>query len=209
MCAQGAHVDHVTGGVVDLDAIADAIRLADENIDPGDETFHRRLHSQTDDDRSNTERGQRRIPIHKDDRRRDDCDQHADDQLENALECETRDGIQDPADCINPHVFGSFGHDFNLESDEPKLLGATRKWRDDLRVVPNISWTGQSPSLRHHSVFAQQRRTSATLHACAMQPPGRCGSRASKTSLIVPMPASSNCSEKRARNFRAPLLVFG
>ena len=40
-----------------------------------------------------------------------------------------------------------------------------------------------------HVVFTQQRRTSATLQACAMQPRGVCGS-ASKTSLIVPRPVS-------------------
>ena len=32
-------VDDVAGGVLDLDAIADTIRLAHKNEDPGDETF--------------------------------------------------------------------------------------------------------------------------------------------------------------------------
>jgi hypothetical protein len=54
-----------------------------------------------------------------------------------------------------------------------------------------------------YAVFNQARNTSATLQACAIQPPGLCGSRASNTSLIVPMPASLKCSGNRARNLRA------
>jgi hypothetical protein len=46
---QVTYIDDVTGSVTYLDAIAYAIRLADENIYPGDETFHRRLYCQADD----------------------------------------------------------------------------------------------------------------------------------------------------------------
>ena len=60
-----------------------------------------------------------------------------------------------------------------------------------------------------YAVFTQQRSTSATLQACAMQPPAVCGSRASKTSLIVPIPFSFMLSGKRSRNFRAVAFSCG
>src|SRR4029077_13065062 len=58
-------------------------------------------------------------------------------------------------------------------------------------------------------VLTQQRRTSATLQPWAMQPPARWGSRASNTSLMVPIPASSSCSGNRSSNLRAPDLSDG
>ena len=42
----------------------DAIWLPNENKNPTDETFHRCLHGQADDDGADTERGQRRVPFH-------------------------------------------------------------------------------------------------------------------------------------------------
>ena len=59
-------IDDVTGGVVDFDAITDAKWLANENVDPGDEAFHRRLHGKTNDDRSDTERSQCWVPVDED-----------------------------------------------------------------------------------------------------------------------------------------------
>src|SRR5262245_11066499 len=50
------------------------------------------------------------------------------------------------------------------------------------------------------AVFTHARSTSATLHACATQPRGVYGSRASKTSLMLPMQASSRCGTKPWRN---------
>jgi len=44
-----------------------------------------------------------------------------------------------------------------------------------------------------YAVLIQLRNTSATLQACAMQPPAKCGSRASNTSLMVPIPLSLRC----------------
>jgi hypothetical protein len=41
----------------------------------------------------------------------------------------------------------------------------------------------------HAAVLTQQRRTSATLHACEIQPRGVNGGSASKTSLMEPMHA--------------------
>ena len=45
-----SNVDYVPRGVTDLYAITYAIRLANEDVNPGDETFHRRLYSEADDD---------------------------------------------------------------------------------------------------------------------------------------------------------------
>ena len=45
-------------------------------------------------------------------------------------------------------------------------------------------------------VFTQQRSTSATLQAWAMQPRGVYGASASKISLIEPMHASPRCGTK-------------
>ena len=58
-------VDHIAGSIVDLDTIADPERLADENIDPGNETLHWCLHGQPNDNRSHTEGSKRGVPIHK------------------------------------------------------------------------------------------------------------------------------------------------
>ena len=55
--------------------------------------------------------------------------------------------------------------------------------------------------MRVYAVFTQQRSTSATLQACAMQPRAMCGSSASNTSLIVPSPASFKCFRKTLEEF--------
>ena len=45
-----ADIDHITGRVPDLDSIADAIRRADENVNPAEKTGNGRLHRQTHDE---------------------------------------------------------------------------------------------------------------------------------------------------------------
>jgi hypothetical protein len=50
----------------------------------------------------------------------------------------------------------------------------------------------------------QQRSTSATLHACAMQPRGVYGSSASKISAMLPTPNSSRWSTRPLQHARAP-----
>src|SRR6185503_12069410 len=54
------------------------------------------------------------------------------------------------------------------------------------------------------AVFTQQRRASATLHACAMQPRGVNGGSASKISAIVPSPKSPRSAITPSRKRRAP-----
>ena len=54
------------------------------------------------------------------------------------------------------------------------------------------------------AVLTQQRSTSATLQAWAMQPRGVYGASASKTSLIEPMHASSRCGMKPVEELGAP-----
>ena len=51
--------------------------------------------------------------------------------------------------------------------------------------------------------FAKHRRTSATLHACAIQPRGVCGSSASKISLIDPTQASIQMRRKALQQIHA------
>ena len=58
-------------------------------------------------------------------------------------------------------------------------------------------------------VFSRTRSTSATLHACAMQPRGMYGASASKISLIEPTHASSRCASKPSSSVRAPGAVVG
>ena len=48
-CVEVTDIDDVSGSVTYLDAITYAIRLANQNIYPADETFHRRLYCQADD----------------------------------------------------------------------------------------------------------------------------------------------------------------
>ena len=62
---------------------------------------------------------------------------------------------------------------------------------------------GSIPNQYGSPVFTQQRSTSATLQACAMQPRGVYGGSASKTSLIEPMHASFRCGTKPSRSWRA------
>ena len=73
-------VDDVAGCVADLNAVADAVRPTHEDKNPGNETLGRCLDGQTNDDRPDTERGERGIPIHKDDRDSNQRDQHSGDQ---------------------------------------------------------------------------------------------------------------------------------
>ena len=47
---QVTDVNYVASGIANLDPIAHPIRLTNEDIDPGDEAFHRRLHSQSKND---------------------------------------------------------------------------------------------------------------------------------------------------------------
>ena len=56
-------VDDVTGGVADFNSIADSERSAHQNVNPGDEAFHRCLHGEANDDRADAERGERAVPI--------------------------------------------------------------------------------------------------------------------------------------------------
>ena len=61
-------VDYVAFGIPDLDAIADSIRRARENIDPTQETGDWRLHRQSEDQRKQADRDNGRVPILKEDR---------------------------------------------------------------------------------------------------------------------------------------------
>src|SRR5262249_31285744 len=93
-------VDYVACRVTNLYAITDAIRLANQNINPGDEAFHRRLYSQPDDDRTNTEGSDSSVPIHKNDRDDDDRDGQRDGETLDPQESETGRPIFDASNSI-------------------------------------------------------------------------------------------------------------
>src|SRR5690242_3071212 len=61
----------------------------------------------------------------------------------------------------------------------------------------------------HYAVFAQERSTSATLQAWAMQARGMCGFSPSKISLIDPTQASLRCDANAFRNWRASAFCPG
>src|SRR5690349_7777339 len=65
-CVEITDVDHVASGVADFDSVTDSERLANENVNPGDETLCRCLDGETDDDRTDAERGERAVPIDED-----------------------------------------------------------------------------------------------------------------------------------------------
>ena len=79
---------------------------------------------------------------------------------------------------------------------------------DDQKGRRRARKAGQCGGELSCSVFSQTRSTSATLHACAMQPRAMCGSSASKISLMVPTPASRQCSWKLCQRRPRARLVF-
>src|SRR4029453_15196867 len=76
-------------------------RLANKDVDPGYEAFHRGLNSQADDNLADAERGKHAIPIDENDRDSDDRDNKRDDQMHHALKSETSGRVLDPAQRIN------------------------------------------------------------------------------------------------------------
>src|SRR5512132_4100171 len=93
-------IDHITGRVGYFDPVAHAIRLTHQDVNPRDEAFHRSLHSQPDDDRTDTERSDRGVPIHKNNRDNNNRDGQRNSQPLDALEGETGGSIFDPANSI-------------------------------------------------------------------------------------------------------------
>src|SRR4029453_12468235 len=95
-----ADINYVAGGFADFDAVADAKRLANQNVNPGDKAFHRGLYSQPDDDRTDAERSDCRVPVHKNNRHNNNGDGQRNSQPLDALECETRRSILNPSNSI-------------------------------------------------------------------------------------------------------------
>ena len=76
-------------------------RLANEDVNPSDEAFHRRLDRETDDNGADTEGGKRGIPIDENNRYGDYDDSKGDDQMHHALERETNGRIFDATERID------------------------------------------------------------------------------------------------------------
>ncbi len=106
------------------------------------------------------------------------------------------------------------GRAFERAPDDGALGGQLQPrfhWRRLWSVRKRIARLCCQNALRnfHSAVFTQQRKTSATLHAWAMQPRGRKGGSASKISLMEPTQPASRCGVKPSRNFRAPARSSG
>src|SRR5262249_41531359 len=69
---------------------------------------------QSDDDRSDSQRGKGTVPINKDDGDGDDNDHRTDDEQKNSTQGETSRAVVDTANRVNPHRFG------NCENNDDK-----------------------------------------------------------------------------------------
>src|SRR5215475_6775137 len=94
---QVADIDNVAGGICYFNAVAHAKRLTDQNVNPSNEAFNRRLQSQPDNDRTDAERSDSRIPIHKNYRYNDQRDGQPNGEAHDTLECETSGRVLDAA----------------------------------------------------------------------------------------------------------------
>ena len=88
-------MDYVTSSVTNLDAVCYPKRLANEDVYPRDKAFHRRLDSETDDNRSDPERSNRGIPIDENYRNNNNRDNKGNEEMLNTLERETGGSILD------------------------------------------------------------------------------------------------------------------
>src|ERR1051325_3420172 len=79
-------VDHVAGGVADLDAITDAIRLAHEDVDPTDETGDWSLKCKSEYQRNQAKRNDRGVPVLKEDRQHKERNHQPDDEPRNTFQ---------------------------------------------------------------------------------------------------------------------------
>src|SRR6266513_788945 len=135
------HVDDVSGGIIDSNAVPDTIRLADEEVDPADETFHRSLHSQSNNDGNNANRGERSIPIYEKYRDGDKRDQQRDDQMFDASESETCGRVFDLAQDIDRDRFRNREHDHNergTAQNAPGKIDVRLRKGDDFRSENNV-----------------------------------------------------------------------
>ena len=144
-------VDHVASGIAYLDAVAYAKRPANQNVNPRDETFHRRLHSQSDDDRANTERSDRCVPIYKNNR--DDNDRYHEDnsQARDTLERETSSSILDSSDSVKGKRARDGQHDCDQRCAARDSLSETEptlRQRNDFRADEKIKSCAQSKNDR-------------------------------------------------------------
>src|ERR1041385_76162 len=96
-------IDHVPGGVANLHAIADAIRRAHQDVNPAKKTGHRCLHREAKDQREQSDRNQRRIPVLKNNRDDREQQQESQEQLGDAPQVVSRNGAADASDQIDIH----------------------------------------------------------------------------------------------------------
>src|SRR5947209_1479988 len=99
------HVNDVACSVPDFYSIADPEWLADQNVNPCNETLGRRLDRQSKNDGPNPKRGERAVPVNKNNRNRDDGNDCSNDQEQNSPQGEARYRLVDSSDRVHPHGF--------------------------------------------------------------------------------------------------------
>jgi len=140
------NVNHVAGSIIDLNAIPDAERLADKNVDPSDETLHWRLHGQANDDRSNAQCSKRSVPIYKDYRDGNEQDYESNEQMFDSPERETDSSVFDSTQRINRNRFCNRKDDDNdrgAAQNSMCKIELRRRKRHELRAEKKIK-SGES-----------------------------------------------------------------
>src|SRR5207302_3864502 len=131
------HVNDVPGGVFDLDTIADLVRPSDQDVDPAEETGHRRLHSQANDDGADTDGNERSVTINENNTNNDDSDDQSDEQMFDPAKSEASGRVIEPPDRINGNGFGNREHDDNehrAAKKSPGEINSVRGYRKQLRA---------------------------------------------------------------------------
>src|SRR5213080_3648543 len=95
------NIDDITGGILNLNTIAHAIGMPDQDVDPAEKTCHRRLYGQANDDRADSNGDQRGVPINENNADDDDGDDKCYEQMVEPAQRETRSGIIKSSDCID------------------------------------------------------------------------------------------------------------
>src|ERR1043165_161722 len=94
-------VKHIPGGIADLDPIADAIRLAHENVNPANKTRDRCLQRETEYQRDQTKRDNCCVPVLKKDGEHKERNHHPQHEPRDALQVVLVNRVLDTSDEVN------------------------------------------------------------------------------------------------------------
>src|SRR5437868_14001409 len=152
------NIDDITGGILNLNTIAHAIGMPDQDVDPAEKTCHRRLHGQANDDRADSNGDQRGVPINENDADDDDGDDKGDEQMFDPAQRETRSGIIKSSDGIDGNGFGNREHDHNQHraaEKSPCEIDDVLRHRNQLRsdeIIKNGTARSEEHSLNSSHV---------------------------------------------------------